>query len=69
MPVVRTATETLIAVMEEFGKDEPRDCLVIYTTREGDLCWSSTSDSHVIKLGLIEACKQFMIARIQGAGS
>lgn len=66
MPVARTATETLVAVMEEFGVCEPKECLVIYTNQDGDLCWSSTSDSMMTKLGLIEACKQFMIARITG---
>jgi hypothetical protein len=66
MPVARTATETLIAAMEEFGNDEPKECIIVYTTSAGDLCWSSNSDSQVIKFGLLEACKQFMIARITG---
>ena len=69
MSTARTATETLVTVMEEFGECEPKDCIVIYTNANGDLCWSSTSDSQVVKFGLLEACKQFMIARIQGAGS
>ena len=62
----RTATEILVGVMEEFGICEPKECLVIYTNADGDLCWSSTSDSQVVKFGLLEACKQFMIARITG---
>lgn len=66
MAKVRTASETLIACMEEFGIDEPKECLVIYTNEKGDLCWSSTTDSMVVKFGLLEACKQFMIKRMSG---
>lgn len=66
MAQIRTATETLVACMEEFGVSEPKDCLVIYTNEAGDLCWSTTTDSTVVKFGLLEACKQFMIANIKG---
>lgn len=64
MPNTRTATETLVSVMEDFGDAEPKECIVIYTNEAGDLCWSTTSDSMTIKLGLLEACKQFIIAGI-----
>lgn len=67
MSAARTPTETLVSVMEEFGVCEPKECLVIYTNADGDLCWASTSDSQVVKFGLLEACKQYMITRITGA--
>lgn len=51
--------------MEDFGETEPKECIVIYTNEDGDLCWSCTSDSRVVKLGLIEACKQYIISGLQ----
>jgi hypothetical protein len=53
----RTATDTLIHIMEEFGKAEPHDCIVIWTDEEGDICWSSSTDSYCTKIGLLETAK------------
>ena len=53
----RSGTETLISSLEDFGKSEPRDCIVIYTNDEGDLCWNCTSDSFTVKIGLVEAAR------------
>lgn len=61
----RTASETLVAAMEDFGESEPKDCLIIYTNDVGELCWSASTDSVVVKLGLLEACKQFMIKKLE----
>lgn len=61
----RTATETLVAVMEEFGQSEPKDVLVIYTNEAGELCWSCSTDAVSVKLGLLEACKQFIILKLE----
>ena len=61
---IRTGTETLLACMEEFGTSEPKDLLVIYTNEAGELCWSCSTDSVTTKLGLLEACKQFMIQKL-----
>ena len=58
MPEIRrSATQTLMTAMEDFGQNEPRDCMIIYTNEDGELCWSCTSDSCVIKLGLVESCR------------
>ncbi len=66
MPEVRrSVTETLVAVMEEFSASEPKECIVIYTNEAGELCWSSTSDSMVTKLGLVECCRQYLIAKMR----
>ena len=51
--------------MEDFGQSEPKECLVIYTNESGDLCWSCSSDSMTTKLGLLEACKQFIIKGLE----
>ena len=61
---IRSATATLIAVMENFGDSEPMDALVIYTDQDGDLRWSSTTDSLVVKLGLLDACREGIVAGI-----
>ena len=63
MAATRTATQTLITALEYFGEDEPKECLVIYTSESGDLCWSCTTGSRVVKLGLLEACKQSIISK------
>ena len=60
----RTPTETLLSAMEEFGQCEPKDCLVIYTNEGGDLVWLCSSDQISTKLGLIEACKYFILKKI-----
>ena len=62
--VRRSATQTLIDALEDFGTSEPKEALLIYTQENGDLVWSCTTDSVTVKLGLLEACKQFMIAKI-----
>jgi len=61
----RTSTETLVSAMEDMGTSEARDCLVIYTNQNGDLCWSCTSDSFTVKFGLLEACKQAMVQKFR----
>lgn len=65
MAGIRTATQTLLSALEDFGESEPRDCLVIYNNEAGDLCWSCTSDAMSVKFGLIESCKQVLIAGIK----
>lgn len=59
----RTATATLMEVLEDFGDSEPKECIVVYTNSNGELCWSSTTDSVVIKIGLLEAAKLTIAAR------
>lgn len=61
MPEVRrSATETLVSAMEDFGENEPKDCLIIYANEAGELVWSCTSNSYVIKLGLVESCREHL---------
>lgn len=62
--IIRTATETLLSCMEDFGESEPKECMVIYTNENGDMCFSSTTDSLVIKLGLLELSKQYILKKI-----
>lgn len=54
-----------MTAMEDFGESEPKELIVIYTNDAGDLCWSSTTDSNVVKLGLIESCKQYLIFKMK----
>lgn len=54
MAETRSPTETLMAAMERFSEAEPKDCLVIWTDEAGDVCWSSSVDSLVVKKGLVD---------------
>ena len=65
MAETRTPTETLIKCMEDFGEDEPENLMVIYTTKGGDLAWSSTTDSISMKIGMLEFAKACIL---KGAG-
>jgi hypothetical protein len=61
---MRTATETLVNTMEEFGRAEPEDCIIIWTDANGDICWSSTTNSKVIRLGMIETVKALILSKV-----
>jgi hypothetical protein len=56
----RTPTETLMEALSSFGEDEPVNCMVIYTTQRGDICWHSSNSSFTTKLGLVEAVKFYV---------
>ena len=49
-------------VMEEFGEDEPKEVMVLWTTKSGDLAWCSTADSISQKIGMLEFAKAFILA-------
>lgn len=63
--MTRTPTDTLMSAMEEFGCAEPLDCMIIWTDQSGDICWSSTTDSRVIRLGMIEMVKTLIVKGIE----
>jgi hypothetical protein len=63
--MIRTATQTLMDAMEEFGCAEPNDCMIIWTDSQGDICWSTTSDALTVKLGMIETVKAMIIKGIE----
>ena len=56
----RSPTDTLVAAMEEAGS--ARELLVIMTTEDGHILTLATSDQRVIRMGLIETAKQWIIA-------
>ena len=56
----RTASELLIHCLEDFGNDEPEHALVIYTTKSGDIAWSSTSTHVSQRLGMVEMVRTLM---------
>jgi hypothetical protein len=56
----RSPTDTLVAAMEEAGL--ARELLVIMTTEDGHILTVATSDQRVIRMGLIETAKQWIIA-------
>jgi hypothetical protein len=60
---IRTATETLITCMEDFGEDEPQEVMVIYTTKSGDFAFSCSTDRLTAKLGMLEFCKAMILAK------
>ena len=57
MPQQRTPTETLIAAMEEFGKDEPAEVIVVFTTKEGDICNMCSTDTLSTKMGMLKTAE------------
>lgn len=63
--MTRTPTDTLMTAMEEFGRAEPLDCMIIWTDQSGDICWSSTTDSRVTRLGMIEMVKTLIVKGIE----
>lgn len=56
----RTPTDTLIAAMEQAG--EAKECLIILTTEDGHILTLGSTEQRVLRLGLLEAAKQWMIA-------
>jgi hypothetical protein len=60
-PMQRTATETMIACMEEI--ETCTDIIIIGTHTDGSLMYHSNSETASTKLGLVEFCKQLIIAR------
>jgi hypothetical protein len=53
----RTPTDTLMECLESFGEDEPVNVIVVYTTKNGDIAWHTSSSTFSQKLGLLEAAK------------
>ena len=58
--MVRTPTDTLIAAMEDAG--EAVQCLVILTTTDGHILTLGSTNQRVIRLGMLEAAKQWLVA-------
>jgi hypothetical protein len=56
----RTVTDTLVKAMEEAGA--ATECLVIMTTEDGHILSLGTSEARVVRMGLLETAKQWMIA-------
>lgn len=56
----RSPTDTLVHAMEQAGT--AKQLLVIMTSEDGHILTLGTTDQRVIRLGLIEAAKQWMIA-------
>lgn len=62
----RTPTDTLLAALEEFGRDEPVEVLVIFTTQAGDICNMSSTNSLSTKLGMLKTVEIFVTRDIEG---
>jgi hypothetical protein len=58
--MVRTPTDTLIAAMGDVG--EATQCLVILTTADGHILTLGSTDQRVIRLGMLESAKQWLVA-------
>lgn len=56
----RTPTETLIAAMEEAEK--ATECVVIMTQSDGHILTLGSTDQRVVRIGLLETAKQWMLA-------
>lgn len=60
----RSPTETLVHVMEEFGRSEPLDCVVAWIDENGDFCWSQSTRSRTILIGLVEMIKHLELHKL-----
>ena len=56
-----TPSELLIEVMEEFGKSEPLQCVIVFVSEDGSMNWHSNTDSISHSIGMLEMAKQFII--------
>lgn len=61
----QTASELLIEVLEDFGKDEPDIAMVIWTTKSGDLAWSANTKNLSVRVGLLESTKHFILKQAE----
>lgn len=62
MPENRTPTQTLVHVMEDFGRSEPNNCIVIYVNKEGEISWSKSWPLGMSEsIGMLEAVKHVML--------
>lgn len=59
----RTASETLIDVLEDFGEDEPRNVMVIWTTKSGNIAWSTSTSHACVQLGMLELTKMHVVRK------
>lgn len=57
MGIRRSPTDTLLKALEEFGTDEPLECVVVFSTQSGDICTMSSTDTVSTKVGLLEMAK------------
>jgi len=60
-----TPTQLLVSCMEDFGRCEPTDALVIYINESGQICWNTSNKSLVVSLGMIELTKHHMLAKVK----
>jgi len=57
----RSASETVIKVLEEFGNSEPKYLICIWVDESDDVCISRTQITNVtMQLGLIESAKMMI---------
>lgn len=61
MGIKRTPTETLMKALEEFGVDEPVECVIVFSTQGGDLCTMSSTDTVSTQVGLLELAKWYQL--------
>jgi hypothetical protein len=53
--------------MEE--ADDANECLVIMTTQDGHIVTIGSTDARVVRLGLLETAKQWMVADMAAEAS
>jgi hypothetical protein len=56
----RSPTDTIVAAMEE--AETATACLIILTQSDGQIVTLGSSDRRVVRLGLLETAKQWLIA-------
>jgi hypothetical protein len=58
--MTRSPTETLIAAMEE--AEDAKECLVVLTTKDGYILTLGSTDQRVLRIGMLETAKQWIVA-------
>jgi hypothetical protein len=61
----RTPSETLIAALEDFGESEPQMCVIIWTSDNGDINWSTSTRNRSPIVGMLETVKHLILKRME----
>ena len=64
---MKTSSEVLISVLEQFSKSEARGVVVIWMNEDGQICFNF-NESPPMALGMIELCHALLLSGLVGPG-
>jgi hypothetical protein len=59
-----STTDLIIKVMEEFGETEPTNCLVIFSTEDGNLALRGNVADKATLVGMLQICCQMVFSSV-----